>query len=116
MKRLAFIFITLFSTHFSNGQNIEFNIHSKKLNDLTKIEQSLGIARVVDKSNYISEQGIAQPEVYRRQSPSLPDLFVYYFYYKSDSTISHILYEWDEIHSATYKEGTKNYPRSPIIH
>ncbi len=49
-----------------------------------------------DGSDYISEEGVGQPIIYKRKQVNLPDLSVYYFPIKKDSTISYILYEWQD--------------------
>ena len=78
------------------SQPLALDIHHKKLADFLQLENSLGSLRLEDKSNYISRGGVAQPVEFKRKEKGIPDLKVYYFYYKKDSAIDNILYEWDE--------------------
>lgn len=55
----------------------------------------------------MSANGIAQPEIYRRKETKVPDMVTYYFYYEKDSSIEHILYEWDETNFTGFKENSK---------
>lgn len=104
MQKLTLITISIILTHFASGQNLQLDIHAKRLRDFINIEQSLGSKKVKSESSYVSERGIAQPEIYRRKEEKVPDLLSYYFYYEKDSSIKYILYEWDESNFTGFKE------------
>lgn len=95
----------LLIAHSTFSQNIELHIHGKKLTDLLRIEQVLGSERLENKTIYISGPGVAQPIGFRRKETDLPDLAVHYFYFKQDSAIDYILYEWDDNNFTEHTEG-----------
>ncbi|UPT67341.1 MAG: hypothetical protein M0D57_01190 [Sphingobacteriales bacterium JAD_PAG50586_3] len=106
MNRLIPI-ILLLSFYLSGfAQNPELNIHNKKLADFIMIEKKAGGEIFASKSNHISGKGIAQPLIFKHKEKNLPYLFTYYFFYKSDSTISYILYEWDNTNIVGYDDVT----------
>jgi len=81
---------------YTYSQPLELDTHHKKLADFLQLENSLGSLRLEDKSDHISEAGVAQPVEFRRKEKGIPDLLVYYFYFKKDSALDYILYEWDD--------------------
>jgi hypothetical protein len=90
------------------SQNIILDFHKKNLADFINVEKSLNSQRVIDSStDYVSGDDLAQPVLFRRTEKHLPDLIVYY-YFKKDSTLADILYEWDE-------KNCKNYNDTAII-
>jgi hypothetical protein len=92
-----FTSIALFFLQFQVfSQSIALDIHRKSLSDFIKMEKDLGSHPIANTSIYMSENDIAQPIRFRRKENDMPDLIVYYFFYKSDSAVNHILYEWDE--------------------
>jgi hypothetical protein len=105
MQKLTLITISIILTHFASGQNLQLDIHGNRLRDFINLEKSLDSKNVKSESNYVSERGVAQPEIYRRKEEKVPDLLSYYFYYEKDSTINYILYEWDESNFAGFKEN-----------
>lgn len=107
MSKHFLVAISFFLVRFVNAQNIQLEIHSGKLADFEKVEETLGSKKEKNQSNYISESGVAQPEIYRRRQEGLPDLIVYYYYYEKDSTIQYILYEWDISNVPGHTENTK---------
>jgi hypothetical protein len=68
------------------------------------IEDKLG-STPVKKGLYIGKPGLAQPICFRRKESGFPDLMITYYFYKSDSVIDNIEYNWNEIN---FKE-TINY-------
>jgi hypothetical protein len=78
------------------SQPLELDTHHKKLADFLPLENSLGSLRLENKSTHVSGEGVAQPVEFRRKEKGIPDLLVYYFYFKKDSAIDNILYEWDD--------------------
>ncbi|WP_426329540.1 hypothetical protein [Pedobacter sp. R-06] len=93
MKKLI-IGILFFSTSVY-AQEFNFEIHNTKLTDYLKMEERLGSERIPTTSNYVSFGGEAQPIKFLRTEKIIPDLTVYYFFKKTDSTMSYVLYEWD---------------------
>jgi hypothetical protein len=107
MQKLTLILISFILTHFASGQNLQLDIHTNKLGDFIKLEQSHDGKEIERKSTYISERGVAQPIIYRRKEEKVPDLLSYYFYYENDSTIKYVLYEWDESNFTGFVENAK---------
>ncbi len=107
MHKLTTITICLLLTYFAVGQNLQLDIHIKKLIDFIKLEDSLSSKKIKGESEYMSEPGIAQPEIYRRKETKVPDMLCYYFYHEKDSSIDYILYEWDESNFTGFKENSK---------
>ena len=102
-----FIAAYLLLFHFASGQDLQLDPHMGKLASYIKFEQGLGSVTFPRTSSYISGQGIAQPEIYRRKEKSLPDRLAYYFYYSEDSTLESILYEWHEANFPGYNDTVK---------
>lgn len=93
MKKLI-IGILFFSTSVY-AQEFNFEIHNTKLTEYLKMEERLGSERIPTTSNYVSFGGEAQPIKFLRKEKIIPDLTAYYFFKKTDSTMSYVLYEWD---------------------
>jgi hypothetical protein len=106
MNQLKLTILFLFFFISGIAQNLEFNIHNKKLVDFIKIEKKTGGEIFESKSNHISGKDVAQPIIYMHKERNLPYLFTYYFFYKSDSTISYILHEWDNTNIVGYDDIT----------
>jgi len=77
------------------SQTVELDIHANKLAHFLKNERNSGGERLERNSTYISGEATAQPMEFRHKGDILPDQVNYYFYFKKDSTIDYILYEWD---------------------
>lgn len=82
-------------TGFSQKSLIELDIHNKKISYFRNLEKKLGSQTFNTGQTYIAGTAVAQPEVYLRKEKNLPDLLVYYTFFKKDSLISEINYEWD---------------------
>jgi hypothetical protein len=80
---------------FAQKNLIELDIHDKKVSYFINLEKKMGGAKFNTGQNYISGGQVAQPEIFTRTEKNIPDLLVYYTFFKTDSTISEILYEWD---------------------
>jgi len=90
-----FIIGILFISTSVFGQEYNFNIHNTSLTEYMKMEERLGSERIATTSNHVSFSGEAQPIKFLRKENVIPDLTVYYFFKKADSTMSYVLYEWD---------------------
>ena len=103
MIRLKYLFkalrlalgILLTSTNVYS-QEYEFDIHGRKISDFVSAEAKLGSTHNKDIANHLLPAAIAQPIVFIRKQGIISDLEVQYFYFKKDSTIHYILYEWDD--------------------
>ena len=98
MKRIAFFASTLlliWNFGYCQKSYIELDIHGKKIDYFRNLEKELGSTKFNSNQTYISSGNVAQPEIYLRKEKNLPDLLVYYTFFKNDSTISQINYEWD---------------------
>lgn len=98
MKRISFITLILlliWNLGYSQKSFIELDIHGKKIDYFRNLEKELGSTKFNSDQTYISSGNVAQPEIFLRKEKNLPDLLVYYTYFKKDSTISEINYEWD---------------------
>jgi hypothetical protein len=107
MRKLILVTLSFMLTYFATGQSLQLDIQTKKLQDFIKLEDSLGSKKIKSESEYMSEPGVAQPEIYKRKELKVPDMLSYYFYYEKDSSIDYILYEWDESNFTGFKEGSK---------
>ena len=96
MKNL--IFGILFISTSAFGQEFNFDIHNTSLSEYLKMEKNLGSQRIPTTSNHVSFSGNAQPIKYQREEKIIPDLIVYYYFKEKDSTMSHVLFEWDVRH------------------
>ncbi|MBD1365818.1 hypothetical protein IDJ77_18525 [Mucilaginibacter sp. ZT4R22] len=107
MKKIVLLafFTAGFATH-SFGQYV-FDIKGKTMAYARGFEKSAKSIVFELSSDYISGQGIGQPEIFRRKEKSLPDLLVYYFPNTKDSTINYILYEWDDTNFAKNHDAVK---------
>lgn len=93
---IAFLTASLFwNVGISQDLNIELNIQSKKIDYFRNVERKLGSKIFNTGETVISDKPVAQPEVYLRKEKYLPDLLVYYTFFKADSTMSEIEYEWN---------------------
>jgi hypothetical protein len=79
----------------TTGQKLNFDIHNTSLSEYIRMEETLGAERIPTTSNHISFTGEAQPIKFLRKENAIPDLVAYYFFKKSDSSMSYVLYEWD---------------------
>ncbi len=94
--RMKYIIIgILFISTSVFGQEFNFDIHNTSLAEYLKMEESLGSEKIPTTSNYVSFGGNAQPIKYLRKEKVIPDLTSFYFFKKTDSTMSYVLYEWD---------------------
>jgi hypothetical protein len=116
IQKLTLVALSFMLTYFATGQSLQLNIQTKKLQDLIKLEDSLGSKKIKSESEYMSEPGIAWPETYRRKESKVPDMFCYYFYYEKDSSIDYILYEWDESKFTGFRKVWKNRLRSSKLY
>lgn len=89
---------------FAQKQPIELDIHNKKVDYFINLEKKIGSEKFNTEQEYINEGQVAQPEIFKRKEQNRPDLLVYYTYFKKDSTISEILYEWD-VHNFDKKDN-----------
>ena len=81
---------------WSYSQTLELNIHKNKLSDFLKIENDLKSERLENNATYVTPNGVAQPILFKRKQTNFPDLIISYFYFQKDSSITHLLYEWDD--------------------
>jgi len=74
---------------------IQTDINGKNIKYFIDLEQNLNSEIYKSKETYISPYDVHQPIIFKRKENGIPNLLVYYTFYKKDSTISEILYEWD---------------------
>jgi len=96
MSRHLFTIGFFCTSIWSYSQTLELNIHKNKLSDFLKIENDLKSERLENNANYITPKGVAQPILFKRKQTNFPDLIISYFYFQKDSSITHLLYEWDD--------------------
>jgi hypothetical protein len=77
------------------GQEFNYDIHNTSLAEYVNLEGKLKSERIPTTSNHISFGGNAQPIKFLRKEKVIPDLTAFYFFKKTDSTMSYVLYEWD---------------------
>lgn len=93
MKNIIIGFLLISTSVF--GQEFNFDIHNTSLDEYLKMEERLGSEKIPTSSNHVSFSGEAQPIKFLRKEKIIPDLTAFYFFKKTDSTMSYILYEWD---------------------
>jgi hypothetical protein len=100
------------------GQEFNFDIHNTTLNEYLEMEQNLGSEQIPNIRNHVSRVN-AQPIKFKREQKIISDLVGYYYFKKKDSTMSHILYEWDEslltLKSNTNDKKSKKHQKA-LIH
>ncbi|MFC0517816.1 hypothetical protein ACFFGT_26625 [Mucilaginibacter angelicae] len=98
MKKAIVVFILLLICPVAIFAQITLDIKHKKVNELVKLETANKSIPFKIETQYLIGRNVAQPIVYRRKEKDrkLPDLLVYYFPLKTDSSIYEVLYEWDE--------------------
>ncbi len=95
MKKLLFLSIFLCYNTLLFAQ-INLNIKEKKIDFFRTVELENKGELIKNEAKYINEEDIGQPIIYKREQNNLPDLLVYYFPLKKDSSINYILYEWHD--------------------
>ena len=95
MNRITYILPILLMSISCYSQKLHLNLYEVSLDSLLKYEKSIGSELVESTSNYLSGKGIAQPIIFHRENPKLPNLKVQYTFYEIDSSMHKILYEWD---------------------
>jgi hypothetical protein len=77
---------------------IALDIKHKNVVEFIKQEAEIKSIPFEIETQYITGRNVGQPIGYRRKEKDkkLPDLLVYYFPLKTDSSIYRVLYEWDE--------------------
>tara|TARA_B110000114_G_C14996816_1_gene358959 strand:+ start:56 stop:1039 length:984 start_codon:yes stop_codon:yes gene_type:complete len=100
------------------GQEFEFDIHNTSLSEYLKMEQDLDSEQIPNIRNHVSFDGNAQPIKFKRKQKIISDLVAYYYFKKKDSTMSHILFEWDEslmtLKSNTNDKKSEKYQKTLI--
>ena len=99
------------------GQEFNFDIHNTTLNEYLEMERKLGSEQIPNIRNHVSADN-AQPIKFKRKQKVISDLVGYYYFKKKDSTMSHILYEWDEslltLKANTNDQKSKKYQKALI--
>jgi hypothetical protein len=94
-KFLATLFLLIFSlSAFTQTWMLE--TRGKTIGYFIHVEDKLGSAAFKYRYSYIGKSGLAQPIQYRRKENNVPDLLVTYYFYRSDSVIDNIEYNWNE--------------------
>jgi hypothetical protein len=100
---LISILILAHSKAFSQTSSVELELNSKKISYFRKLEKEKGGKPYDPNITYLSSGNVATPEIYRRKEKALPDLLVSYSYYKKDSTLSTLEYQWDNAYDKKEK-------------
>ncbi|OOQ61883.1 hypothetical protein [Mucilaginibacter pedocola] len=107
MKRTALLLILTVGFTAHAFAQYTFDIKGKTMAYARGVEKAAKSTIIEPASEYLSGEGIGQPEIFRRKETSLPDLLVYYFPNTKDSTINYILYEWDETNFSKNRDAIK---------
>jgi hypothetical protein len=103
-----FILSILLISNSVFGQKYNFDIHNTSLAEYLKMEERLGSEKIPTTSFHVSFSGEDQPITYLRKEKVIPDLTVYYFFKKVDSTMSYVLYEWNVDNFETKENNQKS--------
>ncbi|UWX56248.1 hypothetical protein NYZ99_08425 [Maribacter litopenaei] len=99
------------------GQEFNFDIHNTTLDEYLEMERNLRSEQIPNIRNHISAEN-AQPIKFKREQKIISDLVGHYYFKKKDSTMSHILYEWDEslltLKTNTNDKKSKKYQKALI--
>ena len=95
MPKSLILALLLSNSMFSFTQS-NLNIHQYKVADFVIAEKESGGELYLKDAQFVSGPGVAQPIIYRRSQQNLPDLLTYFYFYEKDSSVSYILYEWDD--------------------
>ena len=99
------------------GQEFNFDIHNTTLNEYLEIERNLGSEQIPNIRNHISADN-AQPIKFKRKQKIISDLVGHYYFKKKDSSMSYLLYEWDEslltLKANTNDKKSKKYQKALI--
>lgn len=93
MKKITILL--LFFTTMVFGQEYIFDIHDTSLSKAINAEKKYGGKLIPNESTYLSGGNIAQPMRFQRKEKNIPDCIVNYTFYKQDSILKEIEYEWD---------------------
>jgi len=90
------IFISsLFIIINASAQDIQLDIHGKKMHEFIDLELKLGGKLIEGKDDIIIPKAMATPLTYKRNEIGIPDLVVTYTFSSKDSLIDYIKYEWE---------------------
>ena len=99
------------------GQEFNFDIHNTTLDEYLEMERNLGSEQIPNIRNHVSADN-AQPIKFKREQKIISDLVAHYYFKKIDSTMSYILYEWDEslltLKANTNDKKSKKYQKALI--
>lgn len=95
MTRLIILISSFFIFFNASAQDIQLNIHGKKMREFIDLEQKLGGELFQGESDIIIPKGMATPLTYKRKETGIPDLVVTYTFSSKDSLIDCINYEWE---------------------
>ncbi|MFI8380529.1 hypothetical protein [Leeuwenhoekiella sp. NPDC079379] len=99
------------------GQKFNFDIHNTTLSEYLEMERNLGSEQIPNIRNHVSADN-AQPIKFKREQKIISDLVAHYYFKKKDSTMSYILYEWDEslltLKANTNDKKSKKYQKALI--
>jgi hypothetical protein len=107
MKKIGLLIFFMAGFAVDSFGQYTFDIKGKTIAYARSYEKAAKSTTVEPTTNYISGEGVGQPEIFRRKEKSLPDLLVYYFPNTKDSTINYILYEWDDSNFAKGHDAIK---------
>lgn len=109
MKTLFLIFNIFFASECFAQNLIQIDIQNKKVKYFIDYEKKLESKPFKSDEQHISFRDVEQPIIFERKETKIPNLLVFYTYYKKDSAIAEILYEWDN-----YNFDKSNNTKKPI--
>jgi len=68
---LIFIFSLLGQLSFAQKQQIELDIHNRKVDYFINLEKKIGSEKFNTEQEYINEGQVAQPEIFKRKEQNL---------------------------------------------
>jgi len=95
MRRLIICISFLFLFFNASAQDIQLNIHGRKMREFINLEQKLGGELFEREMDRPVARGMATPLTYKRRETGIPDLTVTYTFSSKDSLIDYINYEWE---------------------
>ena len=113
MSKNIITLLLIFSPITILAQKPQFDIHGRKLSYFVAIENKLK-SEVFQSSGHYQDENLPSPVIFRRKETDMTDMLAYYFYNKADSTINHIIYEWDARNFYTEKLSSANVSLSTM--
>src|SRR5690554_279735 len=94
MNKTTLLGLILFYSTIMFSQNIHLDIKNKNINEFLKTEEKNGGIRLENTGTHYSYKPIEQPIIYKHKQHIIPNLLIEYSFFKRDSLMESIKYNW----------------------